>query len=48
MGALAVILALVHCELKARYNGIGGWQVSAKGALPVILMILAMMQFWMH
>jgi hypothetical protein len=37
MGALDVLLALVRCELKARYTGSGGWQVSAKGALPVVL-----------
>jgi hypothetical protein len=31
MKSLDVLLALVRCELKARYNGLGGWQVSAKG-----------------
>jgi hypothetical protein len=34
-----VLLALVRCELKARYNGLDGWQVSAKGALPVLLIL---------
>jgi hypothetical protein len=32
-----ILLALVRCELKARYSCFGGWQVSAKGALPVVL-----------
>jgi hypothetical protein len=46
MEALDVILALVRCELKARYNGLGGWQVSAKGALPVVLVAVAVMVVW--
>ena len=29
--------ALVRCELKAKYNYLAGWQISAKGALPVLL-----------
>lgn len=33
----AIVLALIRCELKAKYNHLSGWQVSAKGALPVIL-----------
>ena len=42
-----VLLALVRCELKARYSGLGGWQVSAKGALPVVLVVvLAVMVVW--
>jgi hypothetical protein len=40
---LDVLLALVRCELKARYNGLGGWQVSAKGALPVVLLTIALL-----
>lgn len=36
MGWLEVLLALVRCELKASYNSVG-WQVSAKGALPVVV-----------
>jgi hypothetical protein len=38
-----VLLALVRCELKARYNVLGGWQVSAKGALPVMLVALLLL-----
>jgi len=41
-----VLLALVRCELKARYNGLGGWQVSAKGALPVVLIMVAAIESW--
>jgi hypothetical protein len=37
-----VLLALVRCELKARYDGWGGWQLSAKGALPVVLLTVAL------
>jgi len=36
-----IFLSLVRCELKAKYSHIKGWQISAKGALPVILCILA-------
>jgi hypothetical protein len=38
-----VLLALVRCELKARYNGWGSWQVSAKGALPVVLLAITVL-----
>jgi hypothetical protein len=33
-----VLLALMRCEFKARYSGWDGWQLSAKGALPVVLL----------
>lgn len=46
MGWSDILLALVRCELKARYNGFGGWQVSAHGALPVMLVALAVMVVW--
>jgi hypothetical protein len=26
------LLALIQCELKAKYNALTGWQLSAKGA----------------
>ena len=32
-----LFLAIVRCEFKAGYNHLAGWQVSAKGALPIIL-----------
>jgi len=43
MAWLEVIMALVRCELKARYSSFGGWQLSAKGALPVALVALVML-----
>ena len=41
-----VLLALVRCEFKARYSGLGGWQLSAKGALPVVLLTIVVMVLW--
>jgi hypothetical protein len=41
-----VLLALIRCEFKARYNGWSGWQVSAKGALPVVLLTRALVVVW--
>lgn len=38
-----LLLALIRCELKARYNGLGGWQLTAKGALPIVLLAIAIM-----
>src|ERR1700744_3176067 len=29
----AIVLALIRCELKARYSHLSGWQVSAKGGI---------------
>jgi hypothetical protein len=41
-----VLLALVRCEFKARYSGLGGWQLSAKGALPVVLLTVVVVALW--
>jgi hypothetical protein len=41
-----VLLALVCCEIEARYNGWGSWQVSAEGALPVVLLMIALVAVW--
>lgn len=41
-----VLLALVRREFKARYSGLGGWQLSAKGALPVVLLTVAVLALW--
>lgn len=41
-----VLLALVRCEFKARYSGLGGWQLSAKGALPVVLLTILIITIW--
>jgi len=46
MTCLDVLLALVRCELKARFCGLGDWQVSAKGALPVVFVALAAVGIW--
>jgi hypothetical protein len=43
-----VLLALVRCELKAQYSCLGGWQVSAKGALPVVLVAAGFLLAWMQ
>jgi hypothetical protein len=37
-----LLLALIRCELKASYCSWSGWQLSAKGALPVVMLALAM------
>jgi hypothetical protein len=43
-----ILLALIRCELKARYDCLGNWQVSAKGALPITLIVLAVVAVWSH
>jgi hypothetical protein len=42
----AIVLALIRCELKAKYSHISGWQVSAKGALPVVLTLAMALFLW--
>jgi hypothetical protein len=32
-----ILLVLICCELQAKYNHFSGWQLTAKGALPVVL-----------
>jgi hypothetical protein len=41
-----VLLALMRCEFKARYSGLGGWQLPAKGALPVVLLTVVVAALW--
>jgi hypothetical protein len=41
-----VLLALVRCEFKARYSYLSGWQLSAKGALPVVLLTILVITIW--
>jgi hypothetical protein len=41
-----VFLAVVRCEFKARYSGLGGWQLSAKGAVPVVLLTILVIAVW--
>ena len=43
-----ILFAVVRCELKARYSCLGGWQVSAKGALPVALLVITALWFSKH
>jgi hypothetical protein len=45
---LEVLLALVRCELKAQFNGWGGWQLSAKGVLPIVLLCLLLAFVWVQ
>jgi len=46
MSASDILVALVRCELKARCTVLGGWQLSAKGALPVVLLAMALLVVW--
>jgi hypothetical protein len=41
-----ILLALIRCEFKARYDYLGSWQISARGALPVIMIIVAALAVW--
>jgi hypothetical protein len=43
-----ILLVLIRCELKAKYSYFSGWQLSAKGALPVILVLALALCFWSH
>ena len=38
-----LLLALIRCELQAKYNHFAGWQLSAKGALPIMLLAFALL-----
>jgi hypothetical protein len=42
-----LLWALDRCELKAKYNVFTGWQVSAKGALPIVLLALMVLAAWL-
>jgi hypothetical protein len=35
--------ALIRCELRSRYSGTGSWQLSAKGALSILVLAAAFM-----
>lgn len=43
-----ILLALIRCELKAQYDGGLGWCLSAKGALAVVLVAIAVVKIWVH
>jgi hypothetical protein len=38
---------LDRCEFKAGYNVLTGWQLSAKGALPILLLAVTVLAVWM-
>ena len=44
----AIVLALIQCEFKAKYSHLSGWQVSAKGALPVVLTLAVVIFLCFH
>ncbi|HEX4635143.1 MAG TPA: hypothetical protein VH189_03110 [Rhizomicrobium sp.] len=41
-----LLLVLDRCELKAKYHVLTGWQLSAKGALPILLLAFAILAVW--
>ena len=41
-----ILLVFIRCELQARYHSLTGWQLSAKGALPVVLLTLGIGIAW--
>ena len=41
-----ILLVFIRCELQARYHSLTGWQVSAKGALPVVPLTVALLVVW--
>jgi hypothetical protein len=41
-----ILLVLIRCEFKARYDCLGNWRISAQGALPMIFLILAALAVW--
>jgi hypothetical protein len=42
----SILLAVVRCELQARYHCLTGWQLSAKGALPIVILGLSLLFLW--
>ena len=44
---MGLLRALDRCEFKAGYNALTGWQLSAKGALPIMLIAFAFLADWM-
>lgn len=48
MKTIDVLIAIVRCEFKAGYDAMGGWKVSAKGLLPVLLLTIMAVKFWGH
>jgi len=44
---MGLLRALDRCEFKAGYNVLTGWQVSAKGALPILLLAVTVLAVWL-
>jgi len=42
-----ILVAPIRCEFKARYNYLTGWQLSARGALPVVLLGIFAVTAWL-
>ena len=38
-----LLRVLDRCELKAKYHVLTGWQLSARGALPIILLAVTVL-----
>jgi len=43
-----LLLALIRCELKARYDRWAGWQLSAQGALPIVMIGVGVLVWMAH
>ena len=41
-----LLRVLDRCEFKAGYHALTGWQLSAKGALPVMLLAITVLAVW--
>jgi hypothetical protein len=41
-----ILLALIRCELKARRDWMGNWQLSVRGAFPMLLLALGALIVW--
>jgi hypothetical protein len=40
-----ILLALIRCELKAKYDYAAGWNLSAKGVLAIAFLALELYAF---
>lgn len=41
-----LLRVLDRCEFKAGYNVLTGWQLSARGALPILLLAFTVLVIW--
>ena len=42
-----LLRVLDRCELKAGFHVLTGWQLSAKGALPIMLLAFTVVVLWL-